>query len=91
MIVSIQLVLFVLSGCLAVYKMVLSKQNHAQFLFGFYLFAILDILVYSAMMIYQLVRLAFDQEIYLIVLVIVNVYSMIVEAVLIALLSFYWK
>ena len=71
--------------------MILSKQNHAQFLFGFYLFTLLDILVYAAMMIYQLVRLAFDQELYLVVLVIINVYSMIIEAVIIALLSFYWK
>ena len=90
-IVGIQLLLFLALGCLAVYKMILSKQNNAKFLLGFYLFALLDILVYSAMMIYQVVKLAFGDEIYLIVLVIINVYSMIIEAIIIALLSFYWK
>jgi hypothetical protein len=88
---GIQLLFFMVLGCLAVYKMILSKKNNAKFLLGFYLFALLDILVYLTMMVYQLVKLAFDDEIHLIVLVIINVYSMIIEAIIISLLSFYWK
>lgn len=83
--------LFVVLASLAVYKMLLSKQNNAKFLLVFYLFVLLDVLVYVAMMIYQIVKLGLNNEIYLIVLVMINVYAMIIEAVLISLLSFYWK
>ena len=71
--------------------MILSKHNNAKFLLAFYLFALIDVIAYSAMMVYQVVSFAFEKEVHLIVLVIINVYSMIVEAVIIALLSFYWK
>ena len=73
------------------YKALLSKQNNAKFLLVFYLFALLDTLVYSAMMIYQVIKLSLNDEMHLIILAMINVYSMIVEAVIIAILSFYWK
>jgi uncharacterized membrane protein len=75
---GVQLFLFAILGFLAVYKMYLSQKNQAKFLLVFYLFALLDILVYSSMMIYQLVKLAINNEIYMIVLVVINVYSMII-------------
>ena len=88
---SLQLTLYAALGAISVYKIILSKNNKAKFLLVFYLFAFLDILVYAAMMVYQIVRLTFDKEIHLLALVIINVYSMILEAVLLFLLSFYWK
>lgn len=88
---GLQLFLFAVLGCLAVYKMMQSKKNNAKFLLGFYLFALVDILIYATMMVYQLVKLGLNQEIHMIVLVVINVYSMITETVIISLLSFYWK
>ena len=88
---SLQLVVYIFMGCAAIYKIILSKKNNAKFLLLFYLFALLDILVYATMLLYQIIQLAFDREIHLVVLVIANVYSMIVEAVILFLLAFYWK
>lgn len=58
---SAQLVLFAVLASLAVYKMVLSQKNSAKFLLLFYLFALLDSLVYTAMMVYQIVKLGLDE------------------------------
>lgn len=74
---ALQLTFFALLGSLSIYKMILSKKNNANFLQIFYLFSLLVISVYVAMMTYQIVRLTFDLEIHLVVLIITNVYSMI--------------
>jgi hypothetical protein len=88
---ALQLAFYILLGLISAYKMFLSKKNNAKFLLALYLFTLLDTIAYSSMLIYQVVTLAFNEELHMIVLVMVNVYSMILEAVIISLLSFYWK
>lgn len=88
---SIQLVLYVGLGVLATYKILIAKKHNAKFLCLFYLFVLLDTIAYSSMMVYQIVKFALNEDIYMIILVMINVFSMIIEAVIISLLSFYWK
>lgn len=57
---ALQLTFFTLLGSIALYKIILSKKNNAKFLQIFYLLALLDILVYVAMMVYQIIKLTFD-------------------------------
>lgn len=51
---------FALLGSLTLYKIVMAKRNNAKFLLIFYLFVLLDILVYAAMTTYQIVRFIYD-------------------------------
>lgn len=88
---SLLLAFYIILSALSVYKTYLSKQNNAKFLLVFYLFVFVDTLVYCSMMIYQVVQLASDHEVQMIVLVVINVFSMILETVIIFMLSFYWK
>ena len=88
---SLLLASYIILSALSVYKTYLSKQNNAKFLLVFYLFVFVDTLVYCSMMIYQVVQLASDHEVQMIVLVVINVFSMILETVIIFMLSFYWK
>lgn len=88
---SLLLAFYIILSAISVYKTYLSKQNNAKFLLVFYLFVFVDTLVYCSMMIYQVVQLASDHEVQMIVLVVINVFSMILETVIIFMLSFYWK
>lgn len=88
---SLLLTFYIILSAISVYKTYLSKQNNAKFLLVFYLFVFVDTLVYCSMMIYQVVQLASDHEVQMIVLVVINVFSMILETVIIFMLSFYWK
>jgi hypothetical protein len=88
---SLLLAFYIILSAISVYKTYLSKQNNAKFLLVFYLFVFVDTLVYCSMMIYQVAQLASDHEVQMIVLVFINVFSMILETVIIFMLSFYWK
>lgn len=55
-----QIALFILLGTLSLYKIMISKRNNAIFLLIFYLFVLLDISVYAAMMTYQTIRFIYD-------------------------------
>lgn len=75
--IALQLAFFTVLCALACFKMIISKKNNAKFLFAFYLLVLVDSLAYLSMMLYQIINLAADKEIHMIILVMTNVYSMI--------------